>query len=183
MYLLWRFGYALSLNHHLLVQQDYFGVSPFKIRSEFSDHCDPFDKLSVEGFKSIREMTPGSGISLGLRPVGGGASFGGEAQPLNAGKISAMSSIAGRLCLRESICVLLGCCRVRGVFVGFLIVFHPAGDGALLASLGGRSDQLAMLQLLGVQAVRLHQQQYAKHQGEGLETIGFYLVDNHGVLP
>ena len=42
------------LCHHLLVQQDYFGVSLGKSCSVFCNHCCPLDNVAVEGFKSIR---------------------------------------------------------------------------------------------------------------------------------
>ena len=46
-------GHQRAVSVDLLAQKHYFGVTPDKIRSEFSDHCNPFDNVAVEGFKAI----------------------------------------------------------------------------------------------------------------------------------
>lgn len=116
-------GVYRAFGHHLAVQQHYFGVASFKIRSEFSDHSDPFDKLAVEGRKLICKTAAGSGVSLCLRPVGGLSSFCVELHPGKTVKVSATRSIAGRLALCEGFGIPLCTGRVRGVFVGGLVVF------------------------------------------------------------
>ena len=57
-------------------QQLYFAVSPVKITSERSDHCNPFDNVRVDGCVSIRKTAAGSGAGCGLRAITGGAAFG-----------------------------------------------------------------------------------------------------------
>ena len=97
--LLWPFflPYQFPVRRQLPDHQDYFGVASDKIFSEFSDHCNPFDKLPVEGFKSIAKIAAGSVVSLGLRTISGGPSFGVCAQPVNASKVSTRNGIAHRL--------------------------------------------------------------------------------------
>ena len=98
-----------TLNIHLTPQQLHFGVSPVKIASERSDHCDAFDKLGVEGRMSICEIAAGSGAGFGHRAVGSCTLLGAEAQALRASEISAGNSVAHGLRKREFIGVLLGC--------------------------------------------------------------------------
>lgn len=103
---------ALSVD--LLAQKHYFGIPSDKIRSEFSDHCNPFDKLAVEGFKSIRNTAAGSGAGCGLRAISGGSAFGVCAQPVSASKVNASNGIAHRLRHGEFVRVfrrICGMCR------------------------------------------------------------------------
>ena len=75
-------------------QQCYFSVSPYKITTERSDHCNPFDNVRVEGCVLICKTAAGSGAGCGLRAITGGAALGVCAQALKASEISASAGLS-----------------------------------------------------------------------------------------
>ena len=91
------FGHQRPVSVNLLAQKHYFGIPSDKIRSEFSDHCNPLDNVAVEGFKSICNTAAGSGAGCGLRAISGGSALGVCAQPASKSKVSASNGITHRL--------------------------------------------------------------------------------------
>ena len=157
---------------NLLPQQSYLSVSPDKIASERSDHCNPFDNVSIEGSVSIRKIAAGSGAGLGHRAISGGSALGVCAQPVSASSISASDGIAHRLRSRERIGYLLGGGGVAEFLEtgGGLVLKGRSSAGA--AGLGHVGTQLGVVALLGVQAPGLRGQQAQQHQAGSLQGVG-----------
>src|SRR5690606_26631086 len=114
-----------------------------------SDHFNAFDKMGIEGCKSIRDTAAGSDAGLGHRAVGGGSAGLVEAQPLNASKVSAMQSIAHRLRRGERIGYLLGLLCVSGFLGGGLLLYFERCRGATRGRLGRVGLELLVRELLG----------------------------------
>ena len=153
------------LNLHLPAQQHHFGVAPCKSASESCNHFSPSNKMGVEGCVSICKIAAGSGAGLGLRAIGGGSALGVAAQPLSAIKISAALGSARGLRRGVGIGVVLRLCGVGGLGGGGLLLLLQRGLGAGGVGFCRVGDQVAVCNLLGVQAPGLQGQQRGEDGG------------------
>ena len=96
-----------SINVDLTPQHHYLRIPSDKSFSARSDHCNPFDNVTVEGFVSICKIAAGSGPGFGHRAISGGSALGVCAQAVRASSISTSNGIAHWRGKRECIRVLL----------------------------------------------------------------------------